>query len=638
LDLIPALLGRLFGGMLFCPDCGKMIEPTCEHGRIRSQCKDCRAAARSPRKPWRGSQPGGAEGAPAAEGGADESPAPAPTPSKVTGIAPGGKCKRLVCFSCRDIELARWWLGGPVVELPGEVDHFDSASQAKFKRAISRAAECLNGEGDDEEVAAELVTIGQVSKSGVDNSRTPGGSIRVEFWIDAEFEYEVQAMRRRLKFEVMRRHLAEEGLEALPPPSTLAVKKKKEGGFPSDLKKGVKAACASVPQGFEQFVNLCKSYAHGLVARKEALTEFKLLLLSTPLGQEPQLIRLKELVVLFRKWSKDLKPAAAAADADAAAVGHSPLCILGQSTCFRCIKGQDHCACCTQLRQLTLLRSLEHTGRAEEGCKCMRERRREVVVRRHIHSKLVDREKVEEEAAEKMLDALEVDFGALYGLSDSAGPGSMVIDTTCANGHRDWVRALAVHPTDHTLLASCSDDYTVKLWCMLSGACVSMVAHRGPVKTIAWSPCGRVLLSGGADHTTKMWLFNVGLARRESYRAERYRPVDVRSLRPEAWSLRNTLADHSSTVSSAAWACCRACAAGASGGGGAAGGAGGSGGSECQGQARCGKMFATGSHDQTIRVYRYAHVAWDEFAQQRAELLAATQARREALAQVLGGW
>ncbi len=506
--------------MLFCPDCGKMIEPTCEHGRIRSQCKDCRAAARSPRKPSRGSQPGG-DHAPAAEGGADECPAPAPTPSKVTEIVPGGKCKRLVCFSCRDIELTRWWHGGPVVELQlGEVDHFDSASQAKFKRAMARAAECSTGEGGDEEVAAEkLVTIGQVSKSGVDNSRTPGGSIRVEFLIEAEFEYEVQAMRRRLKFEVMRRHLAEEGLEALPPPSTLAVKKKKkEGGFPSDLKKGVKAACASIPQGFEQFVSLCKSYAHGVVTRKEALTEFKLLLLSTPLGQEPLLVRLKELVVLFRKWSKDLKPAAAAADAVAAAVGHSPQCILGQSTCFRCIRGQDHCACCTQLRQLTMLRSLEHTGRPEEGCKCMRERRREVAVRRHVHNQLVDREKVEEEAAEKMLDALEVDFGALYLLSDSAGPGAMVIDSTCANGHRDWVRALAVHPTDHALLASCSDDGSVKLWSILSGACLSMVAHRGPVKTIAWSPCGRVLVSGSADHTAKTWLFNASLARRESYR------------------------------------------------------------------------------------------------------------------------
>ncbi len=119
---------------------------------------------------------------------------------------------------------------------------------------------------------------------------------------------------------------------------------------------------------------------------------------------------------------------------------------------------------------------------------------------------------------------------------------------------------------------------------------------------------------------------------------ERYRPVDVRSLRPEAWTLRNTLAHHSSTVSSVAWACCRACAAGACGeGGGAAGAAGaadGGGGDECQGPDRCGKLFATGSHDQTIRVYRYAHVAWDDFAQQRAELFAATHARREALAQL----
>ena len=517
--------------MLFCPDCGEMIEPTCKHGRIVSQCTDCNASQRSPSKLRRS--------VPCEAAQEDEEKEETERTLKAS-IAPGGKCRRIVCFSCRDIELTRWWHGGPVVELPfGDVDHFDAPLQSKFKRAIVRAAGCLAGEGDEAVAAEKLVTIGKVSKSSVDRGSAPGGSIRVEFMIDAEFEDDVQAMRHRLKFEVMRRHLAEEGLEALPPLHTAVVRRKKEGGFPSDLKKGVKAACASVPQGFEQFVSLCKSYAHGVVARKEALTEFKMLLLSTPLEKEPQLVKLKELVALFRKWTKDFKLASAAKDPSAKIIGHSPLCILGQSTCFRCTRGQEHCVCCTRLRQLTLVRSLEHTGRIEEGCKCRRERRREVVVRKQMHSELVDKEKIGGGEAEKMLDKLEGDFGALYPLSGSAGPGAMVVDSTCANGHRDWVRALAVHPKEHDLLVSCSDDDRVKLWCLSSGACLSSISHRGPVKSIAWSPCGGVLLSGGADATIKLWLFNASLARQESYEVERCIPVEVRSRHPKAWSLRS---------------------------------------------------------------------------------------------------
>ena len=68
-----------------------------------------------------------------------------------------------------------------------------------------------------------------------------------------------------------------------------------------------------------------------------------------------------------------------------------------------------------------------------------------------------------------------------------------------------------------------------------------------------------------------------------------------------------------------AWACCRACSAERSGG------------DACLRPERCGKMFASGSHDSDIRIYAYQHAEWDDFAQLRAAQFANTQSCRDEL-------
>ena len=72
-------------------------------------------------------------------------------------------------------------------------------------------------------------------------------------------------------------------------------------------------------------------------------------------------------------------------------------------------------------------------------------------------------------------------------------------------GHTEAVTALAFSPDDR-LLASGSADQTVKLWDAVTGKEVrSMRGHEKSVTCLAFSPDGKRLASGGADSTVKIW-------------------------------------------------------------------------------------------------------------------------------------
>ncbi|KAL3457447.1 hypothetical protein BJX64DRAFT_293126 [Aspergillus heterothallicus] len=71
--------------------------------------------------------------------------------------------------------------------------------------------------------------------------------------------------------------------------------------------------------------------------------------------------------------------------------------------------------------------------------------------------------------------------------------------------HQNEILMLAFSPTGN-LLASGSQDSTVRLWNAATGECVyTLNGHIGTVVCIAFSPDGSKLASGGADESLKLW-------------------------------------------------------------------------------------------------------------------------------------
>jgi hypothetical protein len=69
--------------------------------------------------------------------------------------------------------------------------------------------------------------------------------------------------------------------------------------------------------------------------------------------------------------------------------------------------------------------------------------------------------------------------------------------------HIGIVRAVAFGPSG--LLASCSDDRTIRMWDADGSEVWTFVGHEGPVTTIAFSTDGEHLASGSSDGTIRVW-------------------------------------------------------------------------------------------------------------------------------------
>ena len=62
-------------------------------------------------------------------------------------------------------------------------------------------------------------------------------------------------------------------------------------------------------------------------------------------------------------------------------------------------------------------------------------------------------------------------------------------------GHSDWVQGLAFNPRDPQMLVSCSDDRTIKVWNITSGACLSTLSCDRYDATPLYIECVRIAYS-----------------------------------------------------------------------------------------------------------------------------------------------
>jgi len=71
--------------------------------------------------------------------------------------------------------------------------------------------------------------------------------------------------------------------------------------------------------------------------------------------------------------------------------------------------------------------------------------------------------------------------------------------------HTEWIKSVAISP-DGKWLASCSDDKTVKLWSMGTGACLATLkGHTNKVRYVTFTTDGNSIISSSFDETIRIW-------------------------------------------------------------------------------------------------------------------------------------
>ncbi|KAL1526652.1 hypothetical protein AB1Y20_015356 [Prymnesium parvum] len=109
-----------------------------------------------------------------------------------------------------------------------------------------------------------------------------------------------------------------------------------------------------------------------------------------------------------------------------------------------------------------------------------------------------------EGAAEGAPDATAV----VEGTTSMEGEATSVAATVCLRGHAGPVYSLSFS-RDDTILLSCSQDGTVRLWGIAQRAClVCYQAHAAPVWGVAFAPLGSYFATASHDRTVRVWCVN----------------------------------------------------------------------------------------------------------------------------------
>ena len=71
--------------------------------------------------------------------------------------------------------------------------------------------------------------------------------------------------------------------------------------------------------------------------------------------------------------------------------------------------------------------------------------------------------------------------------------------------HGGSVQSVAFSPVDNSILASAGGHNTIKLWNLRENTVKDLNAHKDKVNSVAFSPDGKLLVSGSEDRTLKIW-------------------------------------------------------------------------------------------------------------------------------------
>ena len=74
--------------------------------------------------------------------------------------------------------------------------------------------------------------------------------------------------------------------------------------------------------------------------------------------------------------------------------------------------------------------------------------------------------------------------------------------------HGGSIQSVEFSPVDNSLVASASDDHTIKLWNLQNNTMITFSGHTAKVNGVTFSPNGQLLVSGSNDQTFKLWDVN----------------------------------------------------------------------------------------------------------------------------------